>query len=209
MSTHHHDIREPLEQLLADRGGQEARALYATLARYIHRRTARLCTGRHSGLFGLDEHEELVGEVLLHLMRGALARFRGETIPELLAYVRSVTDRTVGHAARKRIRERDVLQGEARESVTGWNGTSPSPDHDASLSPSNPLREQDSHWLEALFQAGSQAQMARANGVSRAAVTQRIQRIRSRIQTMGEEQQLEVEVWARQAAYAYAVQREG
>ncbi len=208
MLLRHDDIREPLEQLLADRGSPEARALYTTLARYSHRRVMRLCAGRHAGLFSTDEHEELVAEVLLHLMRGALCRFRGTTVPELLAYVRSVTDRTVGHAARRRIRERDTLTGEARLSVTEWTHSSPAPDLGVRISHSNPLNERDSAWLQQLFQAGSQAQLARASGVSRAAVTQRIQRIRSRIRSMEQDQQLEAEVWARQSAYAHLEQFE-
>jgi DNA-directed RNA polymerase specialized sigma24 family protein len=200
------DIREPLEQLLSDRGSAEARALYTTLARYIHRRIVRLCSGRHSGLFGTFEHEELVGEVLLHCMNGALCRFNGHTIPELLAFVRTLTDRTVGHSARRRIRERDTLQGDARQVVAAWNGTTAAPDSNVQLAPDNPLSDQDSTYLQELFSAGSQARLARSSGVSRAAVTQRIQRIRARIEAMGPDKQLEVEVWARNHAYALAVQ---
>jgi DNA-directed RNA polymerase specialized sigma24 family protein len=202
------DIREPLEQLQSDRGSAEARALFTTLARYIHRRVLRLCTGRHSGLFGTFEHEELVGEVLLHCMNGALARFNGKTIPELLAYVRTLTDRTVGHSARRRIRERDTLEGQAREWVAGWTGTTAAPDQDLALDPGNPLNDQDANYLQELFSAGSQANLARTTGVSRAAVTQRIQRIRDRIRAMGPNKQLEVEVWARNHAYAAAARQE-
>ena len=198
------NIREPLEQLLSDRESPEARALYATLARYIHRRVVRQCSGRHSGLFGTFEHEELVGEVLLHCMNGALCRFQGSTIPELLAFVRTLTDRTVGHSARRRIRERDALEGEARQVIADWNGSTSSPDAGVELSQTNPLNPQDTAYLEELFSAGSQAGLARRTGVSRAAVTQRIQRIRARIQAMGPDKQLEVEVWARSNAYALA-----
>jgi len=198
------NIREPLEQLLSDRGSAEARALYTTLARYIHRRIVRLCSGRYSGLFGTFEHEELVGEVLLHCMNGALCRFQGQTIPELLAFVRTLTDRTVGHSARRRIRERDTLEGDARQVVAGWNGTTLAPDQGVQLARGHSLSQQDADYLQELFSAGSQARLARRTGVSRAAVTQRIQRIRARIRALGPDQQLEVEVWARNHAYAHA-----
>ena len=141
-------------------------------------------------------------------MNGALVRFQGSTIPELLAFVRTLTDRTVGHSARRRIRERDTLEGEAREVVEAWNGTTGAPDLGVELSEHNPLNDQDTAWLQELFSAGSQARLARQTGVSRAAVTQRIQRIRARIRAMGPDQQLEAEVWARNHAYAIATQRE-
>lgn len=204
----HTDIREPLEQLLSDRGSAEAMALYTTLARYIHRRVMRLCSGRHAGLFGTFEHEELVGEVLLHCMNGALCRFQGRLIPELLAYVRTLTDRTVGHSARRRIRERDTLEGQAREVVADWQGTAAAPDQGVELDHGNPLNQEDASYLYALFSAGSQANLARRSGVSRAAVTQRVQRIRSRIRSMAPDQQLEVEGWARSRALALAAQRD-
>ncbi len=204
MHLTHQDIREPLAHLLSDRGSPEARALYTTLARYIHRRVIRLCSGRHAGLFGTFEHEELVGEVLLHCMDGALCRFRGHTIPALLAYVRTLTDRTVGHSARRRIRERDTLEGQAKEVIVNWSGTTRAPDEGIEIEVGSPLNDRDNAYLKELFRAGSQACLARKTGVSRAAVTQRIQRIRARIQAMEPVQQLEAEIWVRGRAQALA-----
>ena len=88
--------------------------------------------------------------------------------------------------------------------IADWNGSTSSPDAGVELSQTNPLNPQDTAYLEELFSAGSQAGLARRTGVSRAAVTQRIQRIRARIQAMGPDKQLEVEVWARSNAYALA-----
>ena len=97
------DIRPALEQLLGNRHTPEAKGLYTTLARYTHRRVEITATRRYGDVLAPVDREELVGDVLLQLMSGALVRFRGHSVGELLAFVRTISDRLVGHAARRRI----------------------------------------------------------------------------------------------------------
>ena len=128
-------------------------------------------------------------------MSGALARFQGRTVGELLAFVRTISDRLVGHAAFKRIRERDSLAGELGETVRNWTGTEPMPDEVVRLVPDCPLSQEDADYLTALFASGSRADLARQNGVSRAAVTQRLNRIRTRIHALPNMQQSAAKAW--------------
>lgn len=189
------DVRRSIRLLLADRHAPEARQLYLGLARYVHGRVQRRCGGRYAGVLGSAEQEELVAEVLYQLMSGALARFEGDTVPSLLAFVRTVTDRTVGHAARARIRERDTLEGEGAAEIEAWSGSLEHQDGAVHLVPRSPFTGEDRAYLEALFAAGSKAELARLHGVSRAAVTQRVQRIRARIDRMQRDEQQRAEAW--------------
>lgn len=189
------DIRRSIQALIADRHAPEARAMYLQLARYAHGRIQRRCSGRYHGVLGSAEQEELVAEVLYQLMSGALARFEGDSVPALLAFVRTICDRTVGHAARARIRERNTLESEAAEEIEAWNGAPLSPERAVHLVPESPFSEADQDYLHALFSAGSKAELARLQGVSRAAVTQRVQRIRTRIARMNVDEQQRAEAW--------------
>ena len=189
------NIRPALQQLLSNRHTQEARGLYMTLARYAHRRVENTARRRYSDVLGQPDREELVAEVLLQLMSGALARFNGSTVGELLAFVRTISDRLVGHAAHKRIRERDSLAGELGDTVRGWMGQEPRPDEAIHLIPECPLSQEDAAYLTALFASGSRADMARQNGVSRAAVTQRLSRIRNRIEALPHKQRSAARAW--------------
>jgi len=193
-------IRPQLEQLLANRHSPEARALYMTLASYIHKRVARTTRIRYPDVLTHADQEEIVGDVLLQLMSGALARFRGHTIGELLAFVRMICDRTVGHTARRHIRERDTLSGHTREEIMAWTSQSPRPDQVIRLVPEVPLSEADAAYLQALLEAGSQATLARRQGVSRAAVTQRLHRIRDRIASMSPKAQQSTRDWVHAVA---------
>lgn len=203
------NIRAELDQLLADRHSPEARALFTTLARYIHKRVNLVACRRYNDIFSEAEREEVVGEVLLTLMKGALGRFRGHSIGELTAYVRCICDRQVGHTARRRIKERDALLGDAGEAVRTWTAAAAPPDQLAQGLPDSPLAPKDADYLLALFAAGSQADYARAQGVSRAAVTQRIQRIKTRIDKLSPDDQITAEVWVRRTAERAACLREG
>ncbi len=194
------DIRPALEQLLANRHTAEARGLYMTLARYAHRRVETVSRRRYSDVLGPPDREELVAEVLLQLMSGALARFQGRTVGELLAFVRTISDRLVGHTAFKRIRERDSLAGELGETVRKWTGTEPMPDEVVYLVPDCPLSQEDADYLTALFASGSRADLARQSGVSRAAVTQRLNRIRSRIEALPNQQKGAAKAWVESLA---------
>lgn len=189
------DVRRSIRLLLADRHAPEARELYLCLARYVHGRVQRRCTGRYAGVLGSAEQEELVAEVLYQLLSGALARFEGESVASLLAFVRTVTDRTVGHAARARIRERDTLDSDLAEEIEAWSSSPEHQDGAVHMVPESPFSDQDEAYLHELFSAGTKAELARLHGVSRAAVTQRVQRIRSRIDRMSRDEQQRAEAW--------------
>ncbi len=191
-------LRKQLRLLLADRRSPEARALFEVLCRYAHRRVA--IVSRHcGGALVESEQEEAVAEVLLQLMQGSLAAFRGETLPELLGFVRTIADRTTWRMIRRRDRERALIQGET-SLVQDWSATLPRPDTHLETVPSSPLPEADQVYLLKLLQAGSKAELARRAGVSRAAVTQRVQRIRLRVAELPVGARLAHEVWLNQAA---------
>jgi hypothetical protein len=188
-------IQTELRLIAADRTSPEAQALFLTLTGYVDRRVRRITAARYSDLLGAAEQEEVVGEVLYQLMAGSLAQFRGDTLPELLGFVRSISDRCVGRAARKRLRERTALDAEGQDEVRSWSGTMPHPDQAVHFVPASPLSPQDEGYLRALLHAGSRADYARSAGISRAAVTQRVQRIRSRIESLPEREQQAAEGW--------------
>jgi hypothetical protein len=203
MNTEPNIIRPQLDLLLSNRHSPEARQLYIMLARYIDKRVGRTSRVRYSDVLTQADRDEIVGDVVLQLMSGALARLRGDTIGELLAFVRIICDRIVGHAARKRIRERDTLVGKAREEIASWTAASPQPDQVIHFVPDTPLSEQDADYLKTLLVVGSQAALARTHGVSRAAVTQRLHRIRDRIAAMDPKGQDATRAWV-QAMAAHA-----
>ncbi|MEL6345521.1 MAG: hypothetical protein AAFV53_20600 [Myxococcota bacterium] len=206
MAVDENGILAPLRQLLANRRSPEARALYLQLAEYTNSRVSRLTRSRYADLLSQAEQEEIVGEVLYQLMSGTLAQFRGQTLGELLAFVRTITDRCLWRTAKRRIRERDALAGEAGEHVRDWNSVSARPDQVLVAIPQTPLAQSDADYLIGLFQSGSQANYARACGVSRAAVTQRVQRIRKRIASMSEAEQATTEAWLRNTVAMLAVE---
>ncbi|MEQ1567265.1 MAG: hypothetical protein ABMA64_16610 [Myxococcota bacterium] len=192
------DFRRQLRLLVSDRHSGEARALFEVLTRYSHRRVS--VVSRHCGnALSEGEQEEAVGEVLLQLMQGSLAAFRGATLPELLGFVRTITDRTTWRTIRRRDRERNLLQADG-DLVEDWTASLPRPDSHLETVPDSPLPEADQAYLCDLLRAGSKAEFARRTGVSRAAVTQRVQRIRSRISELPPMARMAHEVWLNQRA---------
>ena len=181
--------------LLSDRHAPEARALFEVLMRYIHNRV-RHATRSRVGKISAAEKEELVSDVLLQLMRGSLAAFRGETLPELLGFVRTITDRTVWRALRSSDRDQIVSYELDDERVAS---SELGPDR-AEFVGDSPLPETDQAYLMQLLQAGSKAEFARRSGVSRAAVTQRVQRIRTRVAALAANDRMAHEVWLKQSA---------
>ena len=95
------------------------------------------------------------------VLSGALARFKGNSVGELLAFVRTVCDRLVGHAAFKKIRERDTLAGEHGDEIRQWVSSELRPDEAIRMVPDCPLDKDDASYLEALFASGSRADLAR------------------------------------------------
>jgi hypothetical protein len=188
--------------LLSDRQSDQARDLFVHLAEYTDRRLLRLVRVRYANLLTEAQREELVGEVLYELMSGALASFRGQSIGELTAYVRCICDRMLWRTAQKQIRERDTLaeSGVMADVVRAWNGDIPGPSDNLHMQSTNPLDATDSGYLLRLLEAGSRAEFARSEGVSRAAVTQRVQRIKRRISELSTGEQDAAEAWfAREA----------
>lgn len=193
-------IRPPLRALLADRHAPEAVALLQVLLRTAERRVARVVGTRWRSLLTDGDVEEIVSDVTLQLLMGALARFQGDTLAELVAFVRTVTDRTLWRTIDRRLRQERALTGPDRQVLLDWTRHAPSPDALVELAPDSPLSEEDQAYLEALLAAGSKAEHARRQGVSRAAVTQRLQRIRSRLDALAPEQQEAHEAWLHNAA---------
>src|SRR5690606_23529728 len=125
---------------------------------------------------------------------------RGATTGELLAFVRTVSDRALWRAARKVHRERDAL-AEDDGAIRDWNADIANPDDLVHLVPDAPLSDEDQEYLRGLLFAGSKVAWAREQGVSRAAVTQRVKRIQSRIAKLSVGDQLAVDAWLHRAAH--------
>ena len=187
-------IRQSLRQLLANRHTPEARAFYEAIARYVGRRVHSVARSCCADLFSSSELDEIVAEVLLQLVSGSLASFRGDTMGELFGFVRTVSDRALWRSARRRRRERATLQGEA-ESIERWNAHLASPDEAVRMVPETQLSATDEAYLRELLESGSKVELARRSGVSRAAVTQRVQRIRRRIAQLSEQDRDTVDAW--------------
>ncbi len=193
------ELQPQLRLLLADRTSPEAAAFFHLLMTYVHKRT--IAVSRHCGnALAASEQEEVVAEVLLQLMQGSLASFRGQSIPELYGFVRTIADRTTWRVIRRKERERRALEGEGADAVEGWQGRLPRPDAEAERVADGPLSDADQDYLRQLLAAGSKAELARRAGVSRAAVTQRVQRIRKRVAELGPQERSSHEVWLQRAA---------
>ena len=154
--------------------------MFQTLLKYTHKRVLtidRRCGGRLAPV----RREEIVSDVLLQLMQGSLARFRGDSLPELLGFIRVIADRCTWRVIRRCERERKALVGVGSDEVRSWTHLPAAPDEHLEVVAQSPLSENDLAYLRSLLEAGSKAEFARQSGVSRAAVTQRVQRIRARI----------------------------
>ncbi|TVQ93141.1 MAG: hypothetical protein EA397_05040 [Deltaproteobacteria bacterium] len=193
------DLQDDIQRLVADRHSPEARALYGTLAGYIERRINGVARQAAPDLLSACECEEVVADVLYQLIATSLAQFRGETLGELIAFVRTISDRTLWRKIKRKAREKKALRDD-RPEIERWNSHAPRPDDLVHLVPDLPLPEADEAYLRALIEAGSKAELARQRGLSRASVTQRVQRIRRRIDQLEPQQQLAVDAWLEQVA---------
>lgn len=193
MDSLHLDVR----RLLADRHGPEAAAMFRTLAAFVERRVGTLSRTRCRDLLAEADTEEITAEVLFTLMEGALGRFRGDSAAELHAFVRTITDRTTMRRAAVRLRERqtvDDLHGVSHAA------TAPGPDEAVEVGVESPLDTTDRAFLTELLRAGSQADLARRSGVSRAAISQRLTRIRDRLARLSPPQRDAHEAWLEHTA---------
>jgi len=191
-------VREQIQALLADRRSPEARAFLLATLGYVERRVGVLRNRRYGDLLGPVDAEEIVAEVGMRLLNGALARFRGSDLPELLAYVRTITDRCTGRLARRHLREHRASQ-DLLDVLAAQTGVGPARP-DAEVDAPCPFTERDQAYLVALLEAGSRAEYARLQGQSRAAVTRMVQRIRERIEALTTDQRIAAEVWLEQRA---------
>ncbi len=194
------DFQHQLQQLQANRKSPEARAFYLSILHYVERRVQAVWRQRYRDLLSHADTEEVVADVALRLMTGALARFRGGTPAELYAYVRTIADRSLSRSVRRRLRERDALALIQADSVSDLMGVLPSPDAAAEVRVACPLPDKDRRYLLALLEAGSKAEYARRHDQSRAAVTRMVQRIQGRIQALEPVQRTAVDVWMHQQA---------
>ena len=192
-------LRDQIRQLTADRASAEARALYSTLARYVQRRVRHVVRHAASDLIAPSETEEIVADVLLQLVTGALAQFRGDSLGELMAFVRTVTDRRLWRVIKRKVKEKRMMEQMAPEAAR-MREAQLRPDQLVKIVPDLPLSDDDEAYLRALLEAGSKAELARRRSLSRAAVTQRVQRIQRRIAALKPQQQLAVDAWLEQAA---------
>lgn len=191
------EFRDHLLRLLANRHAPEARAFYGWMIRVVGGRVTAVGRKFTPDLLQPAELEEVTGEVMLQLVGTSLARFRGETEAELMAFVRVISDRAVCRRVRRRLSERKALEGgEPRL----WMGRVDGPEEYARSVPDCPLGEVDKQYLRELIASGSKVNLARAHGVSRAAVTQRVQRIQARIAALAPRERAVVEAWLEQTA---------
>jgi len=189
------DLQQQLRSLLADRHTPETRAFFEKILSYADRRGHTVRRRCYADLLTSDEVDEAVAEVLRCLITGALARFRGETLNELFAFVRTITDRVVWRAAQKKLRERSILEGDGGEAALEWHTSSSEWKANVEVVPDVQISEKDQDFLRALVAAESKVNYARAHNVSRAAVTQRVQRIRKRISQLEPKHQRAVDAW--------------
>jgi len=201
------EFRDTLRRVLADRHSPEAQGMFLVILKYIDQRAHATWRQRYRDLLSPTEVEELVGESMTRLMAGALARFQGDSLPSLYAFVRTLTDRTVAEAAQRRLRERrgnERMANEPRAPSEGGALRASGPEVEVT---EVPLPEKDQVYLRELLGAGSRAALARQRGQSRAAVTRMIQRIQSRIADLTPDERMTVEVWMLDEARAALTRR--
>ncbi|MGC6493164.1 MAG: hypothetical protein ACON5B_10040 [Myxococcota bacterium] len=167
---------------------------------WAHRRINAVARHRCADLLVPRDTEELLADVMLTLMKGALARFNGNSTAELHAFVRTICDRSVFALARRRIRERDTvdLLKQNAKAFERSHRTAAQPRVEFALE--SPLPLSDQRYLQDLLRAGSKANLAKHRGCSRAAVTQKVGRILARLDPMTEHERLAHDAWLRREA---------
>lgn len=193
-------LRDQLRLALADRHAPESRALFGWLMARVANRVEAAGRRFTPDLLHPVELEEISSEVMVQLIAGGLARFNGDELPSLLAYVRTIADRTLSRRVRQRLHERAALAARGVEAAEDWQGRFPEPEAQIQAVPVCPLAEADMLYLMELLRAGSRIELARRQGVSRAAVTQRVQRIQARISALSPSERGAAEAWMNHAA---------
>ena len=191
-------IQDDIAAILSGVQTAQSRALCVLIVEVIRKRSHYRSCCRYRDLVSADDLEDLNSEIMLVLLNGTLQAFRGRSHGELICFLRTIVDRHLWRLAQRRIRERELLNTETKALVESWSGTFMTPEQALVTIPESPLQEADTSYLLGLIQAGSQAAYARQQAVSRAAVTQRIQRIRKRIQALKEADQTTMRIWMSQ-----------
>lgn len=194
------DIQEQIRHLTINRHTPEALELYTLIMRYTHKRILYVTKSIGTDRISAAEIEDLVSEVMLQLINGSLVQFRGQTVPELIAFVRTVTDRRIWRNRTKRIKNQEMLKRVRTDAEDTLGTKNVAPDSLVEFEPETRLSEEDERYLIALLRAGSKAEYARQQQQSRAAVTQRVKRIIKRIEALTQADQLAVESWLQRMA---------
>ena len=194
------DVQQQIRHLLVHRHSAEALELYTLVMKYAYRRVVHVTSGSTAYKLTKAEVEDLVSEVMLQLINGSLAQFRGNTIPELLGFVRTVTDRRVWRDRTKRIKSHEMMRSLKAETERHPNHSRIALDTVYEFDVDTPLSQEDQAYLAGLIEAGSKAEYARRNSLSRAAVTQRVKRIVNRIELFTENEQMAVQSWMQKVA---------
>jgi hypothetical protein len=194
------EIQKQIRHLTINRHTPEALELYTLIMRYSHKRILYVTKSIGSDRITGAEIEDLVSEVMLQLINGSLVQFRGQTVPELIAFVRTVTDRRIWRNRTKRIKNQEMLKRVRTDAEDTLGTKHVAPDAMVEFEPETRLSEEDERYLIALLRAGSKAEYARQQQLSRAAVTQRVKRIIKRIEALTQADQLAVESWLHRMA---------
>lgn len=192
--------QQQVQELLADRRAPESQRFLLEILSFVERRARYRWRARYQDLLSEGEVEEVMAEVSTELVLNGLHRFRGETPGELWAFVRTATDRTVARRAARRVTERAALEHETSDWVRMVGSVTPPPDHIGEYTLQVALCDRDQRWLVELLSAGSQVALSRAHGVSRAAVSQRLQRLQARIASLPRRDREAVQAWLRHQA---------
>lgn len=192
--------QQQIQALLADRRAPESQTFLVEILSFVERRARFRWRARYQDLLSESEIEEVVAEVATDLVLSGLARFRGESHGELWAFVRTATDRTVSRRAARRITERAALEHETSDWVRMSGTISAPPEQLGDYGRGIALSDRDQRWLQELLLAGSQVALSRSQGVSRAAVSQRLQRLQARIAALPRRDRDAVQVWLRHQA---------
>jgi hypothetical protein len=194
------DIQKHIRHLMINRHSPEAIELYTMLMRYIYKRVFYITKTCGSDRMSTAEVEDLVSEVMLQLINGSLAQFRGQSVPELIGFVRTVTDRRIWRTRTRRIQNQEMLKRLRSQKPDFLMSTLEAPDAVVEFDSETLLSEEDERYLEALIRAGSKAEYARQLDKSRAAITQRVKRIVGRIEALASADQLAVDSWLQRVA---------
>ena len=122
--------------------------------KYAHRRVIHVTSGSTADRMTAAEVEDLVSDVMLQLINGSLAQFRGDSIPELLGFIRTVTDRRVWRDRTKRIKSHEMMRSLKAERERHPKHTPMVQEERYDFDADTPLSDEDQTYLTGLIEAG-------------------------------------------------------